>query len=220
MARSRRRALALALAAPLAFAFASAPALAELSDADLADVARIEAWLQSAETLSARFVQVAPDGAIAEGDFYLRRPRRLRFEYDPPVPLLIVADGFRITLYDRDLDQTTSWPVAATPLAPLVAETVDLSGGYAQAVRRDGGIVRLTIVDPDRPREGSLTLVFQDEPLQLLQWVVIDAAGLTTVIGLSEVAENVPLEASLFRIERPAEEEPEEEEEEEEEEGN
>jgi outer membrane lipoprotein-sorting protein len=210
-ASSRRGALALALAAALAFA--SAPSRAELSDSDRADIARIEAWLQGVETLSARFVQVAPDGAIAEGDFYLRRPGRLRFDYDPPVPLLIVADGFSLTLYDRDLDQPTSWPVAATPLAPLVAKTVDLSGGYAQEVRRNGGVVRLTLVDPGRPDEGSFTLVFQDEPLQLLQWVVIDAAGLATVIGLSEVVENPPLELSLFRIERPEEEEQLEEEE-------
>jgi outer membrane lipoprotein-sorting protein len=172
-------------------------------DGDAADVARVEAWIEGVETLAARFVQVAPDGAITEGAFYLRRPGRLRFDYDPPTPLLIVADGFRISLYDEELDQANSWLIAATPLAPLLRRDLDLAGDFVSVVLRHPGLLRVTLIDRDKPDDGSLTLVFQESPFELQQWVVIDAAGQTTVVGLTELAVDIPLDPRLFRFDDP-----------------
>ncbi len=197
MTHTRRTALQLITAAVAATL--AAPARAELAAPDKADVARAEQYLNGITTMKARFIQIGPKGEIAEGLFYLARPGKLRFEYDPPAPALVVADGIRLVFYDRELDQVTAWPVGATPLAPLLARTVDFTAnGFAQSVARDPGVLRVTLIDPGRPREGSLTLVFQDKPLELRQWVVLDAQGLNTVVALSDTQINPPLEAGLF----------------------
>ena len=194
----------LGLALVLALGFAVLPAQAELSEQDLANVARVEAYFNAITTLSAQFSQIAPDGQVAEGDFYLRRPGRLRFEYAPPVPLLIVADGFRLILYDYELGQVNAWPVAATPLGPLVARTVDfINSGHAQAVETEPGILRLTLVDPDRPDDGSITLVFRDDPLELRYWEVTDPQGLVTVVVLTGMRIDPDLEPELFVFKDP-----------------
>ena len=194
----------LGLALVLALGFAALPAQAELSEQDLANVARVEAYFNAITTLSAQFSQIAPDGQVAEGDFYLRRPGRLRFEYAPPVPLLIVADGFRLILYDYELGQVNAWPVAATPLGPLVARTVDfINSGHAQAVETEPGILRLTLVDPDRPDDGSITLVFRDDPLELRYWEVTDPQGLVTVVVLTGMRIDPDLEPELFVFKDP-----------------
>jgi outer membrane lipoprotein-sorting protein len=198
------------LALLVAFGLGAVPAQAqaELSEQDLANVARVEAYFNAFTTLSAQFSQIAPDGQVAEGDFYLRRPGRLRFEYAPPVPLLIVADGFRLILYDHELGQVNAWPVAATPLGPLVARTVDfINSGHAYAVETEPGILRLTLVDPDRPDDGSITLVFRDDPLELRHWEVTDPQGLVTVVVLTGMRIDPELAPELFMFNDPVAEE-------------
>lgn len=202
--------LAGALTLCLAFLVpAAVRAQSELPEADRADVARVENYLNGFTSLQSRFVQVGPAGDVAAGDFYLRRPGKLRFQYDPPVPLLIVADGFRLILHDYDLNHTDAWPVAATPLAPLLARTVDFSG-FEMALRREPGILRLTLVDPDRADEGSVTLVFEDQPLALRQWVVLDARKMSTVVTLDSIAYEPDIANALFVFLPPDEEEEEE----------
>ena len=197
-------ALCLALLVPTA-----ALAQSGLSEADRADVARIEDYLNGFSSLQSRFIQVGPRGDVAVGDFFLRRPGKLRFQYDPPVPLLVVADGFRLILHDSELNHTNAWPVAATPLAPLLKETVDFSG-FEAAMRRDPGVLRLTLVDPEHADEGSVTLVFQDQPLALRQWVVVDARKMSTVVTLDSISYEPDLANALFVFHPHAEEEEEE----------
>src|SRR5690606_33814476 len=104
-----------------------APARATVAADDAAALEGVEDYLNSIETLQARFVQIGPQGQISEGDLYLRRPGRLRFEYEPPVPILIVADGTWLVLYDKELEQVQRYPVYETPLGVLVARKVDLN---------------------------------------------------------------------------------------------
>lgn len=201
-----RRRLSTFAAAALALLLAAVPAAAQpvaLTAADLEDAARIEDWIESIETLTARFVQVAPGGEISEGDFYLRRPGLMRFEYDPPEPLLIVADGFSVHLYDQELDEATSWPIFTTPLRPLLRDELDLAGSYIRVVQRSPGQVRLTLVDPQAVDQGSLTLIFRESPFELAQWVVIDAVGLSTVVGLSELVLGGPIDGGKFTFDDP-----------------
>lgn len=174
---------------------------AELSDTDKADIARAEAYLNGFETLKARFVQIAPDGGLAEGDVYLRRPGRLRFEYDPPVPLLIVADRVWLILYDSELDQIDRLPLWSTPISVLVDDTVRFSDKIKViGIARNPGSLRITLQDTDRPEEGLLTLVFTDQPLALRSWVVTDSQGLETTVALSDIETGVTLDPRLFVI--------------------
>ena len=191
------RAMLLALA--LGVGIVQAPAAAPLSEQDLADVARVEAYLNSIQTLKARFLQVGPDGGLSEGNFYLRRPGRLRFEYDPPIPVLMVADGTWVVFYDSEIEQVTRVPLNSTPLAVLVRDPIRLQGSVTVTrVERATGTLRLTLLDSDEPDEGSITLVFSDRPLALRQWLVRDPQGLETTIAMSKAQYNLILDPALF----------------------
>mgnify|MGYP003352122070 CR=1 FL=1 len=170
-----------------------------LSPEDRADVARVEAYFNAITTLKARFTQIGPRGEIAEGWFYLSRPNRLRFEYDPPVLVMVVADGFRLIYYDKQLDQENAWPVAGTPLGPLLAREVTFDRKAVIGVSRDPGVLRVTVVDPGKRDEGSMTLVFSDGPLELRQWTVVDVQGLSTIVALTNLEMKPVLDPDLFR---------------------
>ncbi|MDW8444454.1 MAG: outer membrane lipoprotein carrier protein LolA [Acetobacteraceae bacterium] len=102
---------------------------APLSAADRADLARLEAYLDGIRTLTARFVQVDARGGTATGRLWLSRPGRMRFEYDPPSPILLVADGTFVIFHDRSVMQTTHIPLGTTPLSLLLAERIRLDEG-------------------------------------------------------------------------------------------
>jgi outer membrane lipoprotein-sorting protein len=158
-------------------------------------------------TLAANFVQTGPDGAVSRGEFYLRRPGRLRFEYLPPVPILIVADGIWLVLHDTELNSVDRWPVFDTPLAPLLARQIDMTGpdSAVEVVRvgRGDGTVDITVVDKDARDEGDLTLTFAAEPLQLLRWAVRDAQGGLTKVTLNTILINPKLDPALFTFTDP-----------------
>ncbi len=175
-----------------------APARA-LTSSQQADVERIETYLNEIKSLSARFVQIGPSGELARGQLYMRRPGRLRFEYDPPTPILIVADGLWLVMHDKELGQVDRFPLYETPLGVLVAKEVDLSKGVnVRRVQRQAGILRVTVTDADRPDEGSLTIAFSDPPLLLRQWNVLDAQGGVTNVSLTDIRTNIPLKPDLF----------------------
>lgn len=198
----RRTLLLAALALPLA---AALPAAAQqFSGEDMRDLARISNYLNGISTLEGDFVQVGHDGNLSEGRFYLRRPGRLRFEYEPPNPALVVADGFWVGVYDTRLNTLDRYPLGNTPLELLLKERVDLrKEGAVQAIERGDGLIRVKAIDPDKPERGSITMIFADNPLELRQWVVVDAQGLTTTVALSAMRANVKLKPELFVIDDP-----------------
>lgn len=187
--------------APLALLFVlfAGAARAEISAEDRATAKQAEDYLNSVRSLSADFVQIGPNGEMAKGKVFLRRPGKLRFEYAPPSPLLLVADGRWLVLEDRELKHVDRWPVGDTPLAVLVADRVDLGGSVeVTKVRREGGVLRLTIVDRKRRDEGHLTLIFNETPMELRQWEVHDAQGGVTHVSLHNPKVNPQLADNLF----------------------
>lgn len=189
MSYLKRRYAAVLLATLLAFlpAGAAADAVpAELSEADRADLARIEAYLNDLTTMESRFLQFSPDG-VAEGRIMLDRPGRLRIEYAPPVPVLMVASSLLLMYHDTELKQTTFLPVSETPAALLIDEEIRLSGDVTvTAFERAPKAFRITLVETDAPDTGSVTLMFQDAPLRLAKWRVIDAQGTAIDVALLE----------------------------------
>jgi len=200
---TRRIFLAGALAALLAPAL-PAPAPAQMSGADARDLARISNYLNGVTTLEGNFVQIGHDGELSEGLFYMRRPGRIRFEYKPPNPALIVADGVWVGIYDKRLNTLDRIPLRSTPLDILLRKRVDLrNDGAVRSIERSPGLMRVTAIDPNAPEQGSITMVFADNPLELRQWIVVDPQGLTTTVALSEMRSNVELDPNLFFIEDP-----------------
>lgn len=193
------------LAAMWAGAASAQTAKLRLSPEDRRQIERIESYLNDLETVQSRFVQVSSNGQMAEGDFYLWRPGRLRIEYDPPVPVLIVTSGRFIVYFDRELEQVSHVPVGSTPVALLTEEDVSLQGPDLTITgfeRRDG-LLEVTVVQAGDPLEGSVTLVFTEDPLHLRKWSVVDAQGVRTDVTLVGTRFDVPLNPDLFEFRDP-----------------
>lgn len=169
-----------------------------LSDAQRRDVHRIQSYLNDLTTLDSRFVQISEQG-VAEGRVLLSRPGRIRIDYSPPVPVLMVASGSWLMYHDRDLQQTSYLPVEETPVAFLLSDAVDISGGLTvTGFERAASTIRLTLVEADTPDAGSVTLTFEDAPLRLAQWRVIDAQGNQVDFALLDPKFGVPVDQDLF----------------------
>ncbi len=165
---------------------------------------RIEAYLTSLRTLSARFLQVDSEGNVTQGQLYMSRPGRLRFEYDAPSPLLIVADGIWLVLHDKELNQVNRFPLYETPLGVLVDEPVDLRKKVEVVEVEEGvGVLRIRIVDRELPEEGWIGITFTEPPLLLRQWKIKDAQGGTTAISLTDIRVNRKLKPELFHFSDP-----------------
>lgn len=185
-------------------AFANRPTPARLTTEDRADIARVEQYLNSVRTLRARILQIADNGGTAEGTLYLSRPGRLRLEYDPPVPILLVANGTFLIHYDKDLKTVAHLPLNSTPAGLLVREKIQLSGDVTVTrVERGPGSLRVTLVQTKDPDAGQLTLVFGERPFALSNWQVVDAQGNVTRVALIEPKVDVPLDPALFRFTDP-----------------
>ncbi|MGE0254705.1 MAG: outer membrane lipoprotein carrier protein LolA [Alphaproteobacteria bacterium] len=183
-------------------AAAIAPAAAETppGPAQKADVAKVEAWLNGLTTLDSRFVQFSADGR-AEGRLLLRRPDKLRVEYDPPNPALLVASGMWIMHHDKELAQTSFYPVSETPAAFLLRERIDFGDGLKITdFRKREGVIQLTLVEAKAPASGSITLQFEEQPLRLARWRVIDAQGATVDVALMQPQFGVPIDRDEFSI--------------------
>lgn len=170
-------------------------------DERAADLARIEDYLNDLTTLEARFVQFAPDGSRSTGDLFFKRPDKMRLDYDPPSPILIIANGWELTYHDRRLEQTSQMFTSSTPLGFLLDDQIELSGDVTVVdYGKLDDQVRVSVVQSDEPDQGRLTLIFDQEPLQLRRWAVTDAQGLTTHVVLDDIELGQPIDNELFRF--------------------
>lgn len=176
-----------------------------LSAQDKADLARVETYLNGLRALKARFTQVAPDGAISQGLAWIQRPGRMRFQYDPPSPLLLVAGHGLVVYYDRELEQTTNIPIGETPLGILLRDDLSLSGGDVKVVRveRLPGQLQVTVLRSATPADGTLTLIFSDPPLVLRQWIVVDAQRQVTRVSLNDIEVGGSFDQDMFSFINP-----------------
>ena len=182
----------------------SQPGVWQPTAQDRADIARVEAYLDNLHTLKAHFLQVAPDGALSEGTAWLERPGRMRFQYSPPAPFLLVAAHGILVFRDFKLDQTSNLFLSQTPLGILLADKVTLSGDVTvTGVQRQPGQLQISLVRTASPSDGTLTLVFADPPLALRQWTVLDAQRKETRVTLYNVELGGSFDQSLFNVANP-----------------
>jgi outer membrane lipoprotein-sorting protein len=193
---------ATALAALLAVG--ATPAWSALPDAASEPIARVEAYLNGLDTLRSDFVQINPDGASVTGELYYARPDKMRLEYDPPSRILIVANQWEVIYHDRRLKQVSHLLTGSTPLGFLLDEDIELGGDVTVTdLEESGGELRVTLVQTEEPDQGSITLVFADQPLELRRWTVVDAQGLATHIVLDHIETGVALDDELFVFRNP-----------------
>jgi len=181
--------------------FAAASASAAITPADQKDVERAEAYLNAVTILRARFLQIAPDGSSAEGTLSLSRPGKLRLDYDPPTPMIILANGDWLVYHDSQLDHTSYIDIDSTPAALLVKKDLHLNtdGAVVTGVVHKPGLVEISAVKEKDPRQGKITLIFTEAPYQLKQWLVTDAQGQTTTVSLYDPKTDVKFDPNIFR---------------------
>ena len=163
---------------------------------------RVSAYLSNVRTLSGNFVQVGPDGSKSDGEFYLQKPGRIRFDYNPPSPIELIADGSSVVVRDRKLATQDLYPLSQTPLRFLLADHIDLLrdtnlvGVYADDVF-------VTVVIEERQIIGGthrLMIMFGAKDYQLRQWTVTDPQGYDTTVAVYNLNTTKQPDPSLFRI--------------------
>ena len=170
-----------------------------LSPDDVANVIRVERYLNTLDTIQARFVQISSDGNYAEGEVQVSRPDNLRFDYDPPATALLIATGSTLLFYDKELKQASFIPLWETPLWFLAGEQVKFEDDLEILGVEEGlGTISIKLRQSDSPETGTLTLIFSDKPLALRKWEVLDQQGVLTQVSLINPEFGGNIDAELF----------------------
>lgn len=190
----------LAYAASLVVALAS-PAMAGVTE-DKADIDRAEQYLNTIRTLKARFTQIAPTGESIEGSVYLSRPGKMRFDYDPPSPIQVMANGSFLIYYDKQLKQVSYIDLESSIAGVLVRDQVQLNGPDLKLLKigHAPGLLDITVAQRKDPSQGQITLIFTERPFALRQWKVIDAQNQLTSVSLYQPQTGIPLDPELFHF--------------------
>jgi outer membrane lipoprotein-sorting protein len=180
------------------------PAIAQDLAQGQASTAEVEKYFNSIRTLKARFVQSNPNGSVVQGTLYVRRPGRMRFEYDAPSQLKIVADGSQVTMWDTVTKDFGQWPIGWTAASFLVREPFKLSGDLTvESQQRTGDGLQLTIVQTRKPQEGKIIVRLAESPLALRGWSIVDNRGNKVDVSLTDLKTGVQLADSLFKYDGP-----------------
>jgi outer membrane lipoprotein-sorting protein len=183
---------------------AAPPAEATLSQQDRRDIERIEQYLNSIRTVRSQFVQATNDGTLLRGTFWMSRPGKMRLEYDPPIRNFVVADGWFVFYWDDELKQQSSAPVGSTLADVILRDRLTLSGDTTVSdVERGPGTLEVTVTETKDPGKGKLTLIFEDNPLRLRKWRILDPQGLTTEVALLNPQFGMTLDRDLFIFKDP-----------------
>ena len=174
------------------------------------DVAPYEAYLNGLRSLKATFIQIDSAGEAYQGKFYLFRPGHMRIEYaitpegKETLPLLIVADGSRFIHYDKELKETQMSTFDATPAGFFLRDKISFSGDIlVKSATTQHQLTQIELAKVEAPHEGTLTLVFSENPLNLRKWIVTDGQGHQTTVTLAHSQENIPLKPDLFNPKEP-----------------
>lgn len=173
-----------------------------LNAAQRQTVERVNAYFNSVTTLVGNFVQVGPDRSRVEGDFYLQKPGKMRFDYDPPSPVELISDGDSIVVRDRKLATQDLYPLSQTPLRFLLAEKLDLlKDTKVIGVHQDDLFINVTI-EEKHPLVGThkLMLMFGAKDGDLKQWTITDPQGYDTTIAIFNVDATKRPDPALFKI--------------------
>lgn len=172
--------------------------------AEQLSLAEISNYLNSLETVKSDFRQINDDGTISTGTLYIRRPGRMRFEYDPPEQALVIAAASAVYIIDRKSNQLPeTYPLSRTPLSLILGRNIDLTrANMVRQAQFDGTATVVTAADPENPDNGYIDLTFTDSPTQLKEWVIHDATGAQTKVVLGAFETGMTLPGSLFDPDR------------------
>jgi outer membrane lipoprotein-sorting protein len=190
------------LAAPFAGAAFLVPSVVAAQAAS--PLGQVTAHLKAVDTMTADFSQSGRGGQTLGGTLTMKRPGRVRFQYQKGVPLLIVGDGKALTMIDYEVKQVSRWPIGNSPLSVLLNPNQDLSR-IAKVVQNDNRTLMISARDPRRPEFGTITIAFAKVAsapagLMLQGWNMVDAQNNRSNVRLSNQRFNVPVAETAFRF--------------------
>lgn len=165
----------------------------------------ISGYLNKLRTAKGEFTQINDDGSISTGTIYIKRPGKVRFEYNPPESALVVAGSNTVVIFDKKSNQPAeSYPLARTPLSIILARNVNLAqANMVTGHDFDGTATVVTAQDPANPQHGNIQLKFTGTPVELRQWVINDGNGSQTTVVLGDLQRGANLPNSLFDVGSP-----------------
>ena len=175
----------------------------EFTGPDLTDLIRVSDYLNSVHSMRGNFLQIDPNGNAEQGAFYIVKPGKMRFEYQPPNPTLVVSDGKTVAVFNKQLNTADTYPLFATPLNLLLSDGVKLQNNQnvMGVARQTGALIVYAKAGSTRGGSGgNITITFADLPLELRQWTIVDAQGLSTTVSLRDVQTGVELPDKFFSL--------------------
>ncbi len=173
----------------------------ELTPEQTASIQEIGTYINEFTTLQGDFTQISPKGKMSKGIFYISKPGRMRFEYAPPNPFLIVADGTWLTVKNRKKEKGDQYPLSETPLRLVLNQDVDLiRDTNILAYEEADGLATITLEDKDALMGGKLVLVFDRKRKALQQWIVVDSKGRQTTVSLENIIAGIDPDPQLFIV--------------------
>ena len=165
-------------------------------------LAQISQYLNQLQTAQGGFTQINQDGTLSTGQIYIKRPGRIRFEYNAPDNTLVIGGGGSLAIFDpRSNAGPDRYPLNQTPLGLILRENVNLSQeNMVTGVTSDGTTTTVTAQDPDHPEYGNIQLVFTANPVELRQWIVTDDVGTQTTVILNDLTKGGRVRDILFNI--------------------
>ena len=163
---------------------------------------KIEAYLNNIKSLEATFIQMASNGATAEGRLFIKKPNKIRMEYADPVNVLIVGDGNFIVYNDTELDQVTHIDYDDIPATLILANDIKIDGKKIKVLDfyQDSGSTTITLDYADKGDLGPITLVFSNNPMELKQWKIVDPQSVEVSVSLYDAKKDQPLDEKIFKF--------------------
>ncbi len=165
-----------------------------------ASVDAIATHFSGVKTLTGEFVQFGPRGEQTGGTFYISRPGKIRFNYEKPSPIRVVADGKSVVVNNKKLDTWDIYPLDKTPLKLLLSDKIDFSGDKLKSVKEESDLTTLVMTDKKIFGNAKITMMFDPKSYELRQWTITDAQGLDTTVMIFNTKEGVKFEPKMFDI--------------------
>ncbi|WEX09932.1 outer membrane lipoprotein carrier protein LolA [Chelativorans sp. AA-79] len=161
---------------------------------------RIAQHFSSVRTMTGEFVQFGPRGEQTGGKFYIERPGKIRFDYEPPAQFRVTSDGTSVVLENKKMNTVDIYRLADTPLKLLLGERIDLSSENVREVKQEPDLTTVRLVDRQLGNNSTITMMFDSNTYDLRQWTITDAQGRDTTVMIFNVQQGVTFDPSVFHI--------------------
>ena len=161
---------------------------------------KIATHFSSVQTMTGDFVQFGPKGEQTGGKFFIERPGKIRFNYEKPSPIRVVADGKSVVINNKKLDTWDIYSLNKTPLKLLLSENIDLTDGKVKNVKEEDDLTTIVLGDKSIFGDSKISMMFDPKSSDLRQWTITDAKGLDTTVMIFNVKQGEKIDPSIFKI--------------------